>query len=174
MSSASKKPSYRQNCALLIMENTNSAEPVSVYSARGKFEAGKRTYILQTTFEITSRNWSNGTMTGLPNTNDVHQTRENTENLPTINTCDKWSFMTILQPCRWQHDGSTTFPSMVVIQRCHQSLTFLSQNVSRMTAAFISTGVEMLCQDEGCVCAINKGSLRSAVEVVLITQIVRL
>ena len=63
---------------------------------------------------------------------------------------------------------------MVIIQRCYQSLTFLSQNVSRMTAAFISTGVEMLYPDEWCVRAINKWSLRSAVEVVLITQIVRL
>jgi len=126
------------------MENTNCAVSIRARPARGIFKDEKQTYILQTIFGMTLVTWNDKLITGLPNTEDVHETGEDTENLPRINARRRWSVMMILHLYKWQHGGSTTFKSMKVVQDCYQSLTFLSQNVIRMTAALICVGVDML------------------------------
>ena len=63
------------------MENTNSAESVSACPARGIFEDEKQTYILRTIFGMTLVQWNDKSMADLPNTEDVHETGEDTENL---------------------------------------------------------------------------------------------
>ena len=63
------------------MENTKSAESVSAGPARSIFEDEKQTYILRTIFGMTSVKWNDKSMIGLPNTEDVHKTGEDTENL---------------------------------------------------------------------------------------------